>query len=72
MFNPHLFKIILFLKGFRWSADQPKALVQDFGGPCSIIAPVQAFFLRNLLFAENKSNNLPLNIRDPQVAISGT
>jgi len=66
--EPDVFK--RWSQGFRWSADQPKALVQDFGGPCSIIAPVQAFFLRNLLFAENKSNNLPLNIRDPQVAIS--
>ncbi|CAK8684941.1 unnamed protein product [Clavelina lepadiformis] len=37
-------------QGFQWSLAEKCALVQDFGGPCAIIVPVQAFFLRRLLF----------------------
>lgn len=38
------------LVGFLFSADEPTALVQVDGGPCAVIAPVQAFILKNLLF----------------------
>ena len=30
--------------------DEPTALVQTEGGPCAVIAPVQAFILKQLLF----------------------
>lgn len=35
--------------GFSFSATEKSALEQTEGGPCSIIAPVQAFILKNLL-----------------------
>ncbi len=36
-------------KGMVFSAYEPSALVQFEGGPCAILAPVQAFLLKNLL-----------------------
>ncbi|CAG7727671.1 unnamed protein product [Allacma fusca] len=36
-------------QGFNFSADEPSALIQKDGGPCAIIAPVQAFLLRAIL-----------------------
>lgn len=42
----------LFLKGFIFSEDEPMALLQKEGGPCAIIAPLQAFILKNLLFGD--------------------
>lgn len=36
-------------QGFRFSRAEPSALVQDEGGPCAAIAPVQAFLLKILL-----------------------
>ena len=36
--------------GFVFSDHEPSALVQFDGGPCSIIASVEAFLLKNLLF----------------------
>ncbi|XP_008194678.1 ubiquitin carboxyl-terminal hydrolase MINDY-3 homolog isoform X2 [Tribolium castaneum] len=36
-------------QGFYFSASEPTALEQAEGGPCAIIAPVQAFILKNLL-----------------------
>jgi len=35
--------------GFYFSLDEPTALVQREGGPCAVIAPVQAFILKQLL-----------------------
>lgn len=35
--------------GFEFSDVEPSALVQKQGGPCGIIAPVQAFLLKILL-----------------------
>lgn len=35
--------------GFVFSAEEVTALEQHVGGPCSVIAPVQAFLLKNLL-----------------------
>ncbi|KAK3108552.1 hypothetical protein FSP39_010527 [Pinctada imbricata] len=37
-------------QGFTFSEYQATALVQYEGGPCAVIAPVQAYFLQNLLF----------------------
>lgn len=36
-------------QGFYFSIDEPSALVQREGGPCAVIAPVQAFILKQLL-----------------------
>lgn len=36
-------------QGFYFSQDEPTALVQAEGGPCAIIAPVQAFIIKKLL-----------------------
>eukprot|EP00051_Salpingoeca_urceolata_P013552 m.170361 g.170361 ORF g.170361 m.170361 type:complete len:476 (-) comp17826_c0_seq5:118-1545(-) len=38
------------LQGFTFSADEPTALVQRQGGPCGVLAPVQGFLLRFVLF----------------------
>jgi hypothetical protein len=41
-------------QGFIFNAiNEPTALLQNAGGPCSIIAAVQAFLLRELLFCPN-------------------
>ena len=37
-------------QGFVFSKKEPTALVQLHGGPCAIIAPVQAYLLKDLLF----------------------
>ncbi|KAL5006775.1 hypothetical protein ScPMuIL_015581 [Solemya velum] len=37
-------------QGFSFSPDEPTALCQLEGGPCAVIAPVQAFVLKNALF----------------------
>lgn len=37
------------ISGFYFSSDEPTALVQAEGGPCAVIAPVQAFILQQLL-----------------------
>lgn len=35
--------------GFQFSTDESTALVQLEGGPCAVIAPVQAYIIKNLL-----------------------
>lgn len=35
--------------GFYFSTSEQSALEQTEGGPCAIIAPVEAFILKNLL-----------------------
>lgn len=42
--------------GFCFSKDEPTALVQTDGGPCAVIAPVQAFILKSII-AEPAGNN---------------
>uniref|UniRef100_A0A3B4AE12 Ubiquitin carboxyl-terminal hydrolase MINDY n=1 Tax=Periophthalmus magnuspinnatus TaxID=409849 RepID=A0A3B4AE12_9GOBI len=37
-------------QGFVFSEHEPTALEQFEGGPCAVIAPVQAFLLKNILF----------------------
>jgi len=41
--------MIIFIIGFYFNIDEPTALVQREGGPCAVIAPVQAFILKQLL-----------------------
>lgn len=43
--------------GFEFSENEPSALVQRQGGPCAVIAPVQAFLLKTILL-ETSSHNL--------------
>lgn len=45
LFLPHLG----LFPGFAFSDVEPSALVQHQGGPCAVIAPVQAFLLQCLL-----------------------
>lgn len=37
------------LAGFIFSEDERTALIQTSGGPCAVIAPVQAFLIKNLI-----------------------
>ncbi|KAL5276186.1 FAM188A family protein [Megaselia abdita] len=50
-------------QGFEFSPVEPSALVQKQGGPCAVIAPVQAYLLKILLDSEDGStldfNELP-------------
>jgi len=39
-------------QGFMFSMEEPSALIQEQGGPCAIIASVQAYILKNILFVE--------------------
>ncbi|KAM8966726.1 ubiquitin carboxyl-terminal hydrolase MINDY-3 [Pelodytes ibericus] len=43
-------------QGFVFSDSESTALKQFEGGPCAVIAPVQAFLLKNQLFISEKSN----------------
>ncbi|XP_069110712.1 ubiquitin carboxyl-terminal hydrolase MINDY-3-like [Argopecten irradians] len=45
-------------QGFSFSEDEPTALVQHEGGPCAIIAPVQAYVLRAALFKDNPPEDI--------------
>ena len=36
-----------------FSEEEPTALVQKEGGPCAVIAPIQAFLLKNILFLDS-------------------
>ncbi|XP_065918521.1 ubiquitin carboxyl-terminal hydrolase MINDY-3-like [Dysidea avara] len=38
------------VQGFQFSCDEPLALVQQSGGPCAVLAPVQAFMIQRHLF----------------------
>lgn len=38
-----------FIVGFEFSEAEPSALVQRQGGPCAVIAPVQAFILKTII-----------------------
>lgn len=47
--------------GFEFSKSEPTALVQHQGGPCAVIAPVQAYLLANLLAADSTTTKtMPL------------
>ncbi|XP_055305233.1 ubiquitin carboxyl-terminal hydrolase MINDY-3 homolog isoform X2 [Sitodiplosis mosellana] len=43
-------------QGFEFSDSEPSALVQRQGGPCAVIAPVQAYLLKTVL-SETSSQN---------------
>ncbi|XP_075222569.1 ubiquitin carboxyl-terminal hydrolase MINDY-3 homolog [Lycorma delicatula] len=43
-------------QGFNFSADEPTALIQWEGGPCAVLAPVQAFIIKTLITETWSSN----------------
>lgn len=45
-------------QGFYFDAGEPTALVQKTGGPCGVLAPVQAYILKNLLFSRPENPRL--------------
>ena len=45
-----------FFSGFIFSSKEPTALVQLHGGPCAVIAPIQAYLLKDLLFTNATDN----------------
>lgn len=47
---------LLHVTGFHFSPDEPTALIQWEGGPCAVLAPVQAFIIKSLM-SETWSNN---------------
>jgi len=47
-----MFYIIL---GFEWSIEERCALVQNSGGPCAVIAPIEAYYLQHTLFEKTLS-----------------
>ncbi|KAF7232177.1 hypothetical protein EG68_12197 [Paragonimus skrjabini miyazakii] len=51
--DPEVFR--RWCQGFYFSSAEPTALIQDGGGPCAILAPVQAVILRDLLFSKKQS-----------------
>ena len=46
----HRINYYYIIAGFVFSNDEPTALVQYQGGPCAVIAPVQAFLLKSIIF----------------------
>ncbi|XP_071479529.1 LOW QUALITY PROTEIN: ubiquitin carboxyl-terminal hydrolase MINDY-3-like [Diadema antillarum] len=53
-------------QGFVFSEDEPTALLQYEGGPCAIIAPLQAFLIKNLLFSRDTQTDDPEAWRQTQ------
>lgn len=49
----------MFLLGFFFSAHEKSALEQFEGGPCAVIAPVQAFIAKNMLLDLKDQNFIP-------------
>ncbi|XP_043603191.1 ubiquitin carboxyl-terminal hydrolase MINDY-3 homolog [Bombus pyrosoma] len=49
-------------QGFYFSPDEPTALIQTEGGPCAVIAPVQAFILKELLSETDVSTWKNINL----------
>lgn len=43
--------------GFVFSEEETTALIQLEGGPCAVIAPVQAFLLKNALFTSRSKTS---------------
>lgn len=47
--NKHVNNVVISFKGFQFSVDEKSALEQIEGGPCAVIAPLQAFIIKNML-----------------------
>uniref|UniRef100_H2LWJ9 Ubiquitin carboxyl-terminal hydrolase MINDY n=1 Tax=Oryzias latipes TaxID=8090 RepID=H2LWJ9_ORYLA len=59
-------------QGFVFSEYEPTALEQFEGGPCAVIAPVQAFLLKNILFNRESSNWRQLPEEEQKTALCST
>lgn len=57
-------------QGFIFSDSSPAALLQYEGGPCAVIAPVQAFLVKRALFGHGTPNIDTLNSISNEKAIS--
>lgn len=49
--------MITLLTGLSYSEAEPSALIQTSGGPCAVIAPLQAYIIKNLIFTPAISSN---------------
>ncbi|XP_070407337.1 ubiquitin carboxyl-terminal hydrolase MINDY-3 isoform X2 [Nothobranchius furzeri] len=59
-------------QGFVFSEYEQTALEQFEGGPCAVIAPVQAFLLKNILFSRESSNWRQLSEEEQRTALCST
>ncbi|KAK0145454.1 Ubiquitin carboxyl-terminal hydrolase MINDY-3 [Merluccius polli] len=59
-------------QGFLFSENEHSALEQFEGGPCAVIAPVQAFLLKNVLFNKDSPNWRHISEEDQKVALCST
>uniref|UniRef100_A0A672JD32 Ubiquitin carboxyl-terminal hydrolase MINDY n=1 Tax=Salarias fasciatus TaxID=181472 RepID=A0A672JD32_SALFA len=57
---------------FVFSENEHTALEQFEGGPCAVIAPVQAFLLKNVLFNRESSNWRQMSEEDQKAALCST
>lgn len=56
-----MFLIVVVCVGFFFSSHERSALEQFEGGPCAVLAPVQAFIIKNMLL-ELKDENFIHNV----------
>uniref|UniRef100_A0A4W6DQK8 Ubiquitin carboxyl-terminal hydrolase MINDY n=1 Tax=Lates calcarifer TaxID=8187 RepID=A0A4W6DQK8_LATCA len=59
-------------QGFVFSENEHTALEQFEGGPCAVIAPVQAFLLKNILFNRESSNWRQMPEEEQKTALCST
>lgn len=59
-------------QGFVFSESELTALEQFEGGPCAVIAPVQAFLLKNVLFNRESSNWRQMPEEEQKMALCST
>lgn len=59
-------------QGFVFSETERSALEQFEGGPCAVIAPVQAFLLKNILFNTENSNWRDISEEQQRTALCST
>uniref|UniRef100_A0A3B3XZB8 Ubiquitin carboxyl-terminal hydrolase MINDY n=1 Tax=Poecilia mexicana TaxID=48701 RepID=A0A3B3XZB8_9TELE len=59
-------------QGFVFSEHEQTALKQFEGGPCAVIAPVQAFLLKNILFNRESSTWRKMSEEEQKMALCST
>ncbi|KAI1885476.1 hypothetical protein AGOR_G00204090 [Albula goreensis] len=59
-------------QGFVFSETERTALEQFEGGPCAVIAPVQAFLMKNVLFNSERSNWRDISDEEQKAALCCT
>ncbi|KAG8010105.1 Ubiquitin carboxyl-terminal hydrolase MINDY-3 [Nibea albiflora] len=59
-------------QGFVFSENEQTALEQFEGGPCAVIAPVQAFLLKNILFSRESSSWRQMTEEEQKAALCST